>query len=55
LPTRCSPLPPSANLLVTLMARRVYWRRRADLDAAGADAVGELHARIDNLRRDEPD
>jgi hypothetical protein len=33
----------------------LYRRRRAGLDAAGAEAVGELHARIANLRRDKPD
>lgn len=43
------------NLLVTLAASSVYRRRRADLDTAGAEVVGELHARIANLRRDDPD
>jgi MFS family permease len=42
------------NLLVTLLAWRVYRWRRVDLDAAGAEAVGELHARIANVRRDDP-
>jgi hypothetical protein len=41
-------------LLVTLAAWRVYRRRRADLDAAGAEVVGELHARSADLRRDDP-
>jgi hypothetical protein len=42
-------------LLVTVAAWGLYRRRRADLDAASAEAVGELHARIADLRRDEPD
>jgi len=41
-------------LLVTLVAWLVYRRRRPDLDAAGAEIVGELHARIANVRRDGP-
>jgi hypothetical protein len=42
-------------LLVTVAAWALYRRRRADLDAAGAEAVGELHARIANVRRDNAD
>jgi hypothetical protein len=42
-------------LLVTLAVRLVYRRRRADLDAAGAEIVGELNARIGNLHRDDTD
>jgi hypothetical protein len=41
--------------LVTLVAWLVYRRRRPDLDAAGAEIVGELHARIANLHRDYTD
>lgn len=41
-------------LLVTLVAWLVYRRRRPDLDAVGAEIVGELHARIANGRRDGP-
>lgn len=32
------------NLLVTLLAWRVYRRQRGDLDAPGAEVVGQLHA-----------
>jgi len=39
-------------LLVTLAALAVYRRRRADLDAEGAEIVGEMHARIANRHRD---
>jgi hypothetical protein len=42
-------------LLVTLVAWLIYRRRRPDLDAAGAEIVGELHARIANLHRDDTD
>jgi uncharacterized BrkB/YihY/UPF0761 family membrane protein len=42
-------------LLVTLVAWLVYRRRRADLDAASAEVVGEFHARIANLHRDDTD
>jgi uncharacterized membrane protein YdbT with pleckstrin-like domain len=42
-------------LLVTLVAWLVYRRRRPDLDAARAEIVGELHARIANLHRDDTD
>jgi hypothetical protein len=42
-------------LLVTLAAWLVYRRRRPDIDAAGAEIVGELHARIANLHRDDTD
>jgi hypothetical protein len=34
-----------------LVAWGLYRRRRADLDAEGAEIVGEFHARIANLRR----
>jgi hypothetical protein len=34
------------GLLITLILYRIYLRRRADLDAAGAEAYGELRARI---------
>jgi hypothetical protein len=40
------------HLLITLPFWRIYRRQRAELDAAGAEAVGEMHARIANLRRD---
>ncbi len=40
-------------LLVTLVAWLVYRRRRPELDAAGAEVVGELRARIANLHRDD--
>jgi len=39
-------------LLLTLAAWAVYRRRRADLDAEGAEIVGEMHARIANRHRD---
>jgi hypothetical protein len=39
-------------LLVTLAAWAVYRRRRADLDAEGAEIVGETQARIANRHRD---
>ncbi len=39
-------------LLVTLAALAVYRRRRGDLDAEGAEIVGEMHARIANRHRD---
>jgi uncharacterized membrane protein len=39
-------------LLVTLAAWAVYRRRRGDLDAEGAEAVGEMHARTANRHRD---
>jgi hypothetical protein len=43
--------------LLTILATRVGWmlyrRQRADLDAAGAEAVGELNARRANARRDD--
>jgi hypothetical protein len=42
-------------LLVTLVASLVYRRRRPDLDAAGAEVVGELRARIANLHRNDTD
>jgi len=42
-------------LLATLLLWGIYRRRRAELDAAGAEANGELHARIANLRRDGSD
>jgi hypothetical protein len=42
-------------LLVTLLAWLAYRGRRPDLDAAGAEIVGELHARIANLHRDDTD
>jgi hypothetical protein len=42
-------------LLVTLAAWLVYRRRRPDLPAAGAEAVGEIRARIANRHRDDTD
>ena len=42
-------------LLVALVAWFVYRRRRPDLDAAGAEIVGEFHARIANRHRDDTD
>jgi hypothetical protein len=42
-------------LLVTLVAWLVYRRRRPDPDAAAAEIVGELRARIANLHRDDTD
>jgi len=43
------------NLLVTLAAWGRHRRRCADLDAAGAEVVGELHTRIASLRPGDPD
>ncbi|WP_238011229.1 hypothetical protein KZZ52_57230 [Dactylosporangium sp. AC04546] len=43
-----------AGLLVVLLRWWWYLRRRAELDAAGAVAVGELYARLANRRRPEP-
>jgi len=42
-------------LLVTVVGWGLYRRSRADLDAAGAEAAGELRARIANLRRGDAD
>jgi len=42
-------------LLVTFVAWGLYRRKRADRDAAGAEAVGELRARIANIRGDNAD
>jgi hypothetical protein len=33
----------------------IYRRCRSDFDAAGAEIVGEFHARIANLHRDDTD
>jgi hypothetical protein len=41
------------SLLLALAGWIRYRRRRADLDAAGAEAVGELHARMANAGRDD--
>jgi hypothetical protein len=42
------------TLAVTAVMRLVYRRRRADLDAQGAQIRGELTARIAARRRDDP-
>jgi cytochrome c biogenesis protein CcdA len=41
------------GLVMTLVLYLVYRRRRADLDAAGAEAEGELQARIHGATRGE--
>jgi cytochrome c-type biogenesis protein CcmH/NrfG len=41
-----------ATLALSLVAWVVYRRRRADLDAQGAEAMGELLARLANRRKD---
>ncbi|MEV4706823.1 hypothetical protein [Actinoplanes sp. NPDC049316] len=41
------------TLGVALVGWLVYRRRRADLDAAGAEVIGEFHARMANRRRDD--
>jgi hypothetical protein len=43
---RISLLLSALGLLITLASYRAYRRRRADLDAAGAEALGEEQARI---------
>ncbi|MET7398011.1 hypothetical protein ABZS66_31425 [Dactylosporangium sp. NPDC005572] len=43
-----------AGLLVVLLRWWWYLRRRTELDAAGAEAVGEVYARLANRRRREP-
>ncbi|GAA3292687.1 hypothetical protein GCM10020218_068080 [Dactylosporangium vinaceum] len=40
------------GLLLTLVRWLVYLRRRAELDAAGAEAVGEVYARMADRRRE---
>lgn len=42
------------GLVLTLVRWLRYLHRRADLDAAGAEAVGELYARLANRRHREP-
>ncbi|WP_274535260.1 hypothetical protein [Pseudofrankia asymbiotica] len=41
--------------MITVVAWGVYRRRRAELDAAGAEAVGEFHAHLTVARRDDTD
>lgn len=38
------------GLAITGVEYLVYRRRRADLDAAGAEAIGELHAKLHRLK-----
>jgi len=41
------------TLLLTLAGWIRYRRHRPDLDAAGAEAIGELYARMANARHDD--
>jgi hypothetical protein len=41
-------------LLATVAAGGLYRRRRTDLDGDGAEAIGELHARIANFAATNP-